>query len=570
MDPLGMSQGMYGGLGAQGLGMSGMNVGMGFNTGQGAFGGFNGQPGAWNTGQEKFNQNAYGGLSTGLAGDFGTNAGYGAYNVPPHQGNFNQMHQQFQNHDFQSGYNGQGFYNRGRGRGRGYHNAGRGRGGYNQVTTGNQANYEPFHHQIPQQVAKPDSSQQLNAAEVPNTQEQPAAATEDSRKPSVEQVKPGESASEQLAKELEPGDADAAVETDIKSTLADGSVEENAALQSQPLTTAIENDGQHELKPIPDPKSSHPQDGNRPAPIETYVSSDVDESDASHVPNPAIPPSAAMLPPAQMIPLGPAAYYAGDQAQEYSAKGRGAGRGIFRGGLDYRGGTRARGSAFLSNTGLPQPPSAPSAIADKLGVVKPVEPKGLGVEGAPKAPKALRDGLPNTGMRGGRGFSIIGRASTGPQPRSKTYAKSRRCVQSGRNVHPLIRFLLIILAALRLAHVHALLDAIQVGAGLIVTVPQVVRMTANVTGNEIDTVVTPVSTTLKAITHTTSTQRKQPTNRLTILLKDSRTEATGSMERRGRSEGVAIVPADRIAIEAESGRKIPATAGSDQDPWKTG
>ena len=161
MDQMVMSQGMYGGFGGQGMGMNGMNgmnIGMGYNAGQNAFGGFNGQPAAWNAGHDKFNQNAYG-HATGMGGEFGTNAGYGRYNMPQHQGNFNQMnHHQYQNNDFQSGYNGQGFQNRGRGRGRGYQNAGRGRGGYHQVNHGNQANYEPFHDQIPQQLTQKEPS----------------------------------------------------------------------------------------------------------------------------------------------------------------------------------------------------------------------------------------------------------------------------------------------------------------------------------------------------------------------------------------------------------------------------
>ena len=91
MDPMAMSQGMYNSFGGPGM-MNGMNVGMGFDAGQGVFGGFSGQPqAAWNAGgQDKLNQNAFAG-----GNNFGANAGYGAgYNMPSHQGNFNQMHPQ--------------------------------------------------------------------------------------------------------------------------------------------------------------------------------------------------------------------------------------------------------------------------------------------------------------------------------------------------------------------------------------------------------------------------------------------------------------------------------------------
>ena len=58
MDPMTFNAAMYGGYGGQGMGMNGMNMNMGFDAGQGAYGGFNGQPAAWNAGQAKFNQNS--------------------------------------------------------------------------------------------------------------------------------------------------------------------------------------------------------------------------------------------------------------------------------------------------------------------------------------------------------------------------------------------------------------------------------------------------------------------------------------------------------------------------------
>lgn len=420
LDPMTMSQGMYGGFGGQGMGLNGMNVGMGFNAGQGAFGGFNGQPGAWNTGQDKFNQNAYGGHANGMGGDYGSNAGYGGYNMPSHQGNYNQMHhQQYPNNDFQSGYNGQGFQNRGRGRGRGYHNAGRARGGYNQVMPGNQTNYEPFHHQIPQQLAQQASSQQQIS---PQVNQQPAAENPQNTQTtetSNDQAAVDKAADEQLAKELEPGDTDDLTKTPTNPThLEDIARESTQAAETTPKTEDLTT-----VDPQPTQKGEE-----KPAAIETFISSEPIASKINPIDIENMVPSAMMPPPSPVVPLGPAALYSGEQHPDYASRGRGAGRGFHRGAPDHRGGIRGRGSGYLPNgiahhpiTGQPSTPADMSAVA-------PVEPKGLGVEGAPKAPKALREGLPNTGMRGGRGFSIVGRASAAAQSRPNGHARSRRYI----------------------------------------------------------------------------------------------------------------------------------------------
>jgi hypothetical protein len=427
MDPMNMSQGMYGGLGVQGMGMNGMNVGMGFNAGQDAFGGFNGQPAAWNSGQDKFNQNAYGGHSTGMAGDFGANAGYGGYNMPQHHGNFNQIHHQYQNNDFQNGYNGRGFHNRGRGRGRGYHNAGRGRGGHNQVNAHSQSHYEPFHHQIPQPLAKPDPIPEQATLATEKAQDRREQSTEDAEEAPGESIDLSKIADEKLSKELEPGDADDIADANKATPQAEGPVENSIAPRVEPSVKVSTHD---EPKPDSEPKTAPmllptstptPDNQDQPAPIKTFISDDIEEPGSSKVPSRTI---TSMLPP-QPIPLGPAAQYTGDHPQDYGSRGRGSGRGYFRGSSEYRGALRGRGSSFHSN--LPIAPTPPiQATAVEKAVVAPTEPKGLGVEGAPKAPKALREGLPNTGIRGGRGFSIIGRAASGPQARVNGHTRSRR------------------------------------------------------------------------------------------------------------------------------------------------
>lgn len=427
MDPMTMSQGMYGGYGGQGMGMSGMNVGMGFNAGQSAFGGYNGQPpAAWNAGQDKFNQNTYGGHATGMGGDFGTNAGYGGYNMPQHQGNFTQMHHhQFQNNDFQNGFNGQSFQNRGRGRGRGYQNTGRGRGGLHQVTQGNQANYEPFHHQLPNQLAQQDPSHQQSLPDVQKGPEQSKPAMEKSQKAAEAAAKVEQVADEQLATELEPGGAEDAAETDSKiSPIKQLPVERDSVPPTEPLEAAANVGEQHTPK-----HDALPEKEKKPAAIETFISSDPKEPETSQISTVVGTPSAMMPPSAPTIPLGPAALYSVEQSHEYGSRGRGVGRGLHRGASDYRGGLRGRGAGFNSSgIGLPSV-SAQSIPSTDIPVVAPTEPKGLGVEGAPKAPKALREGLPNTSMRGGRGFAIIGRASNTTHARPNGHVRSRRCVQ---------------------------------------------------------------------------------------------------------------------------------------------
>ena len=418
LDPMTISQSMYGGFGGQGMGINGMNVGMGFNTGQGGFGGFNGQPGAWNTGQDKFNQNAYGGHANAMGGDFGPNAGYGGYNMPSHQGSFNQMHHhQYPNNDYQNGYNGQGFHNRGRGRGRGYHNAGRARGSYNQVMPGNQTNYEPFHHQIPHQNVQQASTQRQLSPQVNQQHSAGNSQNAQTKKTSADQAAVDKAADEQLAKELEPGDTEDGTNTPTNPTHTADVVGES----KQTIEAAQKIENQTTVDPQPK------QEGEEKlAAIETFISNDHTEPKIIPIDNENKVLPTTMPPPSPVIPLGPAALYSGEQHLDYTSRARGVGRGFHRGMPDYRGGMRGRGSGYLPNGIVTHSTPGQHNAITELPVVTPVEPKGLGVEGAPKAPKALREGLPNTGMRGGRGFSIVGRASAAAQARPNGHIRSRR------------------------------------------------------------------------------------------------------------------------------------------------
>jgi len=128
MDPMAM-QNMYmnGGFGAQGMGVNGMNMGMGMagydgGVGAGFNNGWNGQQ-SWNVGQDNFNHPNAAGMGHG---DYGSsNSGFHAtgYN----QGNYGRSNQY---NDYQQngyGHQNQGNFFRGRGRGRGY---GYSRGGH--------------------------------------------------------------------------------------------------------------------------------------------------------------------------------------------------------------------------------------------------------------------------------------------------------------------------------------------------------------------------------------------------------------------------------------------------------
>ena len=429
-DPMTMAQGMYGGYNGQGMGMNGMNAGMGFANGQGVYGGYNGQTASWNAGQNNYNQNAYGGHANGMAGDFGSISGYGGYNVPHQQGNFNQVHpRQFPNNEFQHGYHGQGFQNRGRGRGRGYQNAGRGRGGYNQVNSGYQANYESSHHQLSAQVDRTGLDQQ-QISDQPQHDKGLQSQQENGNASNIDVEVQKVTDEFDMAKELLPGDAeDHAVssanpkdaEQDAEPPNQTGEISQQDEIEAN-LQTEIEGEVSTEAPTV------DTDEAPKTSPIETLVTSEPAVPEVSDAISPIVsaPTSAMLPPPSPAIPTGPAAHHAPDQSQGFEFGIRGRGRGYHRGSFDYRGGARGRGSNHLTNGHSTHVPNGLIHPAPPAPPVAPAEPKGLGVEGAPKGPKALREGLPNTGIRGGRGFAIVGRASAVAHARSNGHAKSKR------------------------------------------------------------------------------------------------------------------------------------------------
>ena len=438
MDPMAMSQAMtqsmYEGFGGLGMGMNGMNMGMGFNAGQGAFGGYNGQVDTWTSGQDNYNANAFG--ATGMGGNFGAHAGHGGhggYNVSSHQGNYNQMNQQhYPNNDFQNGYSNHGFQYRGRGRRGGYYNAGRGRDVYNQMMHhGNQngnANYEAFHHQVPLQITQQNASS-ASAAE----QQQPISPEVETTTEATEDVAP-ETADkhtsdeqQQMMRELNPGGDD---DDEPKAKSTPVHIDEAASIKGPNLpSTSIQVNEPSTAKesldtveqPVKEDEAHEEVEKSKPLPIQTFISSDDSRARMPYVNGTSHYQSNPMPPPGAAVSMGPTS-----QSPDQGGWGRGFGRGFHRGMNGVRGDYRGRGAAYLyDGNGAHAIPSSTLPIAN-THVAKSAEPKGLGVEGAPTGPKALREGLPNTSIRGGRGFSIVGRASTATQGRPNGHNRSRR------------------------------------------------------------------------------------------------------------------------------------------------
>ena len=570
MDPMAMAQGMYGGFGGQGMGMNGMNMGMGFNNaGQGAFGGgFNGQPAAWNAGPDKFNQNAYGGQAGMGGGDFGANTGYGGYNMPPHQGNFNQMHQhQYPNNDFHHGHHGQGFQYRGRGRGRGYLNAGRGPGNYNQNffqgnQNQNQTNYEPFHQQTPAQVTRRGSPSYGPQQDQPSHEQQDQSTTGSQQDAKPEETATGLTAEEQLNKELDPGDADDDDDKPLESaTKEDRGKEEQEnegqVKEEQVEQPAAEPDATTEAPEETQPEAAPELKEEKPKPIPTILSDEASKSELPAAdPSVSIPPT-MMPPPSPMIPTGPSALHA-DQALDTSPRGRGAGRGFY-GSPDYRGGSRGRGSAYPPHNNFPR--VTPPVVK---AVVPPSAPKGLGVEGAPKAPKALREGQPNTGIKG---FSIVGRASVATQARPSGSTATRRYAPLR-----LLRLQNALLTANPVHPANARVPPPSINPliiDIIATVPPVLPTIASMRGDESATVViregTTTRTAIRKSTKAHALESHQPIHQQSEV----RIEAVVNTKRRRKGTAALTDPTDPTVTGVEKRTRNIEAAESARSPQKS-
>ncbi|KAI9837715.1 MAG: hypothetical protein M1819_006648 [Sarea resinae] len=384
MDPTAMSQGMYGGFDGQGMGMNGMSMGMGYGAGQGGFGGWDGQPGAWSGGQDKFIPNSNGGHASGMGNDFGAFAGYhpgGGYNLQSRHDNFSQMHHpQYSNNNFQNSFNGQSYPPRDDGsRRQSTGNGGQIRNASVHNVEGNDA---AFSHQLPVGFDSIDSTQQLAHGGEPNampkeTEKQPTEADQN---------------------HIFTGDDE---QDTAGSNVADAP---NANTAPSPMNITGQGVQEEEGKSI------IAEEAAKPVPIESVMNTPAAQLNGIDAQFTAPTGTIGMTPPTgPAIPLGPAGFHHAD-TQPFGGRGRGFTRGYIRGGFDYRGGMRGRGASFLPNGSLIGPHVPHSNLPTDFPGVVPIAPKGVGVEGAPKAPKALREGLPNTGLRGGRGAFMAGRA----------------------------------------------------------------------------------------------------------------------------------------------------------------
>ena len=394
-----MSPGMFGNFGGPGLGVNGMNMGMGFDAGQNAYGGFNGQP-------QNFNQSQYNGHANGMGGSFVASSSYGGNNMPQHQGSFNQMHQhQNFNNDFQHGYHNQGFHNRGRGRGRGaFFNAGRGRGYVPPAHQGRQTVHDQaFQNQAPDQTNRRGSPvyTPMQGSESEQQSEQ-VIDTEASGKVDDEEMKRRDE--EQFNKELEPGDAEESVEV-LDAAVGGDRME---VKKGQPDSERVSSEQQPEADSVSLEES-------KPRPIQSVVSDESVGTAVSHEVNTG-PVRTTMPPPNVLaIPTGPSKPLSGVFIPATSPRGRGFGRGLSRGFPDFRSVPRGRGSVPpTDNSAHNHSSSSVDSSFHTLSVSK-----GLGVEGAPTGPKALRQGASNAGPKPppqDAGFSIMGRANAQARP----------------------------------------------------------------------------------------------------------------------------------------------------------
>ncbi|KAF2803570.1 uncharacterized protein BDZ99DRAFT_576053 [Mytilinidion resinicola] len=394
-----MSQGMFGGFGGQGMGMNGMagmNMGMNYGGGYGA--GWNGQQ-----------------MSGGHFG--GANAGYypgGGYNQSS-QGNFpHQMHQQqFPKNNFQNQnrFQGQGAYPQRGGFGRGHQGnlATQNHGqtyGQNQVPT-----YQNHSEQKSDDTTDRQTSSGLQDSSIRMTVEQ-SQVPPDTEAEGVDggPEKPSDSA-ENLGPDVSTGNSDikAEGEQNANSINASGSEHENnETLETSALTRPAEGFAEdtsmnanmdtptQQFQPIATVDTSEPysqpfdhQNMNMNMGMEMGMSHDM----------------MGQVYPGQAHQVG--------IMNGYSHRGRAGARGGFgRGaGHDFRGGFGGRGvqgGGFMSTGAFGGSNTAVLPHSGDVTVLTPGEPRGLGVEGAPTGPKAMREGRPNTG------FASRGRFS-GPQ-----------------------------------------------------------------------------------------------------------------------------------------------------------
>jgi len=367
--PIMMSQGMFGGFNGQGMGMAsmsgmaGMNMGMGYHAGYGGWGAM--------------------GV---LGGDFGANAGYypgSGYNQQSHQENFHQLHHQPYAHNnySQNRSRGHAYSQRGYGRDQGYHDR--------QAALASEDSEEAFRQQLPTSFQGRGTSQRGQIQVQQYMQEKQET---DSRNDPI--------------KELATSRAD-----DQEAEVRDGALNVPNRDVEDETKTNLELDTSTQIaNPRPDVSV---QQSIEVAPEERDLehsrrqeSTDLQSIaviDTAHIPSAdtEVSPTTAMPPPlGPAVPLGPAAQFSQSPLQEFHGRGRGM-RGYGRTAFGHRG----RGFPYMNGT---------FGHAQDIPVAAPLEAMGQGVMGAPTGPKAMREGQPNSGIRGRGGFQIAGRGGKAP------------------------------------------------------------------------------------------------------------------------------------------------------------
>jgi len=425
-----VSQGMFGGYGGQGVGMNGMagmngmngmNMGMGYGGGYGT--GWNGQQ-----------------MSSSDFG--GANAGYypgGGYNQSS-QGHFpHQMHHQQQqfpknNYQNQNRFHGQGAHQqKGFGRGQqsnfGSQNQTQGpsqnhMSGQNHISPGqnqpDQQEDDAFHHQLPMELQGRRASQQKSVEpSQPNPNTDAGEAQELVSNPTenhAEVTVPGHTT--EYAENKEKGE-------DLTNIANASSTQDNITTEPEELTTVA--GGATQEGPV-NPDSNEQIQGLQP-----IATVDTSEPSAPAFDNSNMNVAAHQEP---MVPLNHGQYLQSGVMNDFPHRGRGGMRGGYgRGaGFDFRGGFGGRGvqgGGFMP-TGAFGPNNAILPQGGDVTVLTPGEPRGLGVEGAPTGPKAMREGRPNTGfVSRGRYPGPPPAVVAAPDPSvASSHSRPRRQVQS--------------------------------------------------------------------------------------------------------------------------------------------
>ncbi|EGD95832.1 hypothetical protein TESG_03296 [Trichophyton tonsurans CBS 112818] len=371
MDPMTAAQGMFTGYG---MNMNGMNSNMGMmmnsGAGQGMYGSWDGQNNMWNGGPDNFNGIAF---PNRMGADFGPAPGVGGYNMiqsqsQPHQ-KFPHLHQQqkFPSNDFQNSYGpyGRGGPVAGRG-GRGFGPVGRGRG--YQPANGYQGNTLPPNMGGFQRYNQPQFQQQQQQPLLNSVSGQVDDGFNPGGEEEMKEHQPKEESADTPAQK-QPAGGDAA--DGAASSTADQTANQPAQQPTNTTTTATANG-----------------------------TNDTSSSTAAAHTNPI--PSYSSTP----------------------AFGGGPGGGRYHGN-----GPGFQSTPYVNGmpNGVPSGPMASNTPMAMGGLRAAALGPGPGVAGAPAAPRAMREGLPNTSTRNMRNFA---------QSHSRTVSMSQPSVKESRSSSP--------------------------------------------------------------------------------------------------------------------------------------